>query len=202
MADYTDIDPNTLLPGEPWTSAKALATFENPPAIAEGAAGAPVILGLWHPYDMVTAEDGATGEIWSFSADGASASIETPDFEDGFEYQLLCDTMSGSATADFRVGLYLATSGVYQDADLATSVNAAQTRTLLATAIRPRDVSISHGLSYQGWLWDGTTDTSGGYATFSIQNATAQKIGKARVTTSAGSFDGGQVRLFRRKLYG
>jgi hypothetical protein len=46
MADYTLIDPNTLLPGEPWTSAKALAAFENPEAIAEGAAGAPRVQGL------------------------------------------------------------------------------------------------------------------------------------------------------------
>lgn len=43
MADWTTQDPNTLLPGEPWTSAKALAAFENPVAIAEGAAGAPRI---------------------------------------------------------------------------------------------------------------------------------------------------------------
>lgn len=43
MADYTEIDPNTLLPGEPWTSAKALAAFANPEAIAEGATGAPRI---------------------------------------------------------------------------------------------------------------------------------------------------------------
>jgi hypothetical protein len=46
MADYTLIDPNTLLPGEPWTSAKALAAFENPEAIAEGAPGAPRVQGL------------------------------------------------------------------------------------------------------------------------------------------------------------
>ena len=41
MADWTEQDPNTLLPGEPWTSAKALAAFENPVAITEGAADAP-----------------------------------------------------------------------------------------------------------------------------------------------------------------
>lgn len=41
MADWTDIPTNNLLPGEPWTSAKALAAFENPKAIAEGAADAP-----------------------------------------------------------------------------------------------------------------------------------------------------------------
>jgi len=41
MADWTELDPNGLLPGEPLTSAKALAFFENPVAIAEGAADAP-----------------------------------------------------------------------------------------------------------------------------------------------------------------
>jgi len=41
MADWTELDTNGLLPGEPFTSAKALAFFENPAAMAEGAAGAP-----------------------------------------------------------------------------------------------------------------------------------------------------------------
>ena len=41
MADWTELDTNTLLPGEPLTSAKALAFFENPIALAEGAADAP-----------------------------------------------------------------------------------------------------------------------------------------------------------------
>jgi hypothetical protein len=44
MADWTDQDPNSLLPGQPWTSAKALAAFENPVAIAEGAPDAPRIV--------------------------------------------------------------------------------------------------------------------------------------------------------------
>jgi len=43
VADWTELDTNTLLPGEPLTSAKALAFFENPVAIAEGAADAPRI---------------------------------------------------------------------------------------------------------------------------------------------------------------
>ena len=43
MASYTDQSTDSLLPGEPWTSAKALACFENPVAIAEGAVGAPKI---------------------------------------------------------------------------------------------------------------------------------------------------------------
>ena len=41
MAEWTELDTNTLLPGEPLTSAKALAFFENPKAIAEGADDTP-----------------------------------------------------------------------------------------------------------------------------------------------------------------
>ena len=41
MADWTELDTNTLLPGEPLTSAKVLAFYENPIALAEGAADAP-----------------------------------------------------------------------------------------------------------------------------------------------------------------
>ena len=41
MADWTELDTNGLLPGEPFTSAKALAFFENPVAMAEGADDAP-----------------------------------------------------------------------------------------------------------------------------------------------------------------
>ena len=45
MAQWTFIDPNTLLPGDPWTSAKAQAAFENLEAVAEGADGAPRLYG-------------------------------------------------------------------------------------------------------------------------------------------------------------
>ena len=44
MAQWTFIDPNTLLPGDPWTSAKAQAAFENLEAVAEGAPGAPKVV--------------------------------------------------------------------------------------------------------------------------------------------------------------
>ena len=42
---WTEYDVNTLLPGEPWTAAKALAAFENVPATAAGDTGAPKVWG-------------------------------------------------------------------------------------------------------------------------------------------------------------
>ena len=44
MAQWTFVDPNTLLPGDPWTSAKAQAAFENLEAVTEGAPDAPRVL--------------------------------------------------------------------------------------------------------------------------------------------------------------
>jgi len=40
---WTNIDPLTLLPGQPWTSAKALGVYNNPIEMAAGASGAPKI---------------------------------------------------------------------------------------------------------------------------------------------------------------
>ena len=44
MADWTELDTNGLLPGEPFTSAKALAFFENPVAMGEGKPNAPKVV--------------------------------------------------------------------------------------------------------------------------------------------------------------
>ena len=44
MADWTELDTDGLLPGEPFTSAKALAFFENPVAMAEGKVNAPKVV--------------------------------------------------------------------------------------------------------------------------------------------------------------
>ena len=58
MADWTELDTNGLLPGEPFTSAKALAFFENPAAMAEGAVNAPKVVS--EALNMTTMGAGAT----------------------------------------------------------------------------------------------------------------------------------------------
>ena len=99
MASWTNQSTSSLLPGEPWTSAKALAAFENPEAIAEGASGAPVQTAAWHGYDVLNVGDGNTGEIYSFGTDGAVATVETPNFESNFEYRLLGFNVGVASTA-------------------------------------------------------------------------------------------------------
>jgi len=58
MSDFNILDPNGLLPGEPLTSAKVLALYDNPLAIAEGADDAPRISYLAMSPDDKIADDG------------------------------------------------------------------------------------------------------------------------------------------------
>ena len=58
MSDFNILDTNGLLPGEPLTSAKALAFYNNPLAIAEGADDAPRIYGLAMSPDSKILADG------------------------------------------------------------------------------------------------------------------------------------------------
>jgi len=69
MADWTDQDPNSLLPGQPWTSAKALAAFENPVAIAEGAPDAPRV-------QAEATQGSVAGDVLLFGTGGTAVAYE------------------------------------------------------------------------------------------------------------------------------
>jgi len=99
MADWTELDTNTLLPGEPLTSAKALAFFENPIALAEGAADAPRI----EDAALDTGAATSAGVTWwgLRSAGAAAGSVGT--------YAFLAPT---STTQEFTFGETSAGSGL------------------------------------------------------------------------------------------
>lgn len=69
--------------------------------------------GHWHPYDMTYPGDGATGEVYG-SGDGSLASIDSPDFADGFEYRFVWNGVVVSASA-------LTTIQFYRETDAALS---------------------------------------------------------------------------------
>lgn len=62
MANWTDLDTSALLPGEPLTSAIALAFEENPRAIAEGSATAPRIDPI-----AAMAHEGVAGAVGTYA---------------------------------------------------------------------------------------------------------------------------------------
>ena len=114
MAQWTVIDPNTLLPGDPWTSAKAQAAFENVEALAEGAPGAPIIQSGWGPWNGGVYGSG-DALIYDHAVDGNVTSIETPDLSPDYEYKLVWKNLSRTAAsnADLLLDLFLTDTDAY-----------------------------------------------------------------------------------------
>ena len=184
---------------KPITLQQGRGLRDNPVASFEMNTGADVHLGIWHPYDMVRAGDGATGELWSFDVDGAVASVETPDFEDGFEYQLILDEVSAATPGGIvQISLYLETSATY---DVGSAIfdnsNPAQYFSAVLTIHRPRDVSRIHIVDGSRYT---STDAGSGVTGGSL-DGTAQKILRARINTTGPNLDLGRIRLLRRKVY-
>lgn len=202
MASWTNQSTSSLLPGEPWTSAKALAAFENPEAIAEGASGAPVQTAAWHSYDRTNVGDSGNGKYYEFSTDGAVATAETPNFENNYEYRILgvnlgvaSNTTANPWVVDGLVG--------------GSWVNIATTATPTATVLT------SHRIDFDCWIcsprrsrpfastvfagyWNAPgAGTFGGYRTTQFTGASA--ITRVRVRFIGRDIGRGDIYLLRRR---
>jgi hypothetical protein len=51
----------------------------------------------WHPYNKVTLGDSNTGLIWSFAANGAQGTINTPDFVAGYDYRISVKSLTSTS---------------------------------------------------------------------------------------------------------
>lgn len=68
----------------------------------------------WHPYNKVTVGDSNDGLIWDFSVDGSSATIASPDFEDGYEYGFVIeDIYLGSSGSIVALNIYNEDAATY-----------------------------------------------------------------------------------------
>lgn len=206
---WTTFPLSAFLVDKPGNAIKAAAWYENPIAMAGMMPDAPVMLGTWHPYNMVAAEDGADGEIWSFATDGAVTSIETPDFADGYEYRLeLIDVTNSAGSSDLTLAAYYQTSAAYSAEGILRSFPASpagQRTSGYASINRAFEASSTHAVDFAAGGVNSTGIGVEGVSAFSgalfFTHTTAQRIGKARLSISAGTFNGGKVLLMRRKLY-
>lgn len=176
------------------------AIRDNLSAGHRAAAGAPIGINAgWHPYDRTVIGGTETGLIYDFGVHGAVSAIDTPDFEDGFEYAILgrglsCDT---GINRTLQVQLYRATGAAWSTAWTSTvTLDGTTVGDLWVEIIAPRVVKTVHPIRYE--LYASVGGGEGGRAV--VYNATAQKIGKGRVAPTSGQTDGGQVYLFRRGM--
>lgn len=180
------------------------ALRDNPLAIAEGSAGAPYLEAEWHPYNSLAVGDSNTGQIWSFAADGAVATIETPDFVDGYEYRLRFDAVSHSTgfTQEVRLELYRAASLAYAAPFvISDSFDPGDLVTGQCGILQARAVRTAHAVD--AWSADVGLNATVAKLTYNhvVSHATAQRLLRARLSWTLGNFDAGAVFLDRRRYY-
>lgn len=159
----------------------------------------------WQPYT------GTTGIFYDFAVNGAASQIETPEFEDGWEYMVLLNSLSSNATSRPRVRVYRATSAAWGGyANLANAGGDQIAANLwflehvwslprLAKNLHTAVGSVYSGPSVLVNVDGAASDVA--HTQVQFVHATAQKIGKVEYSFNAGTIDAGTARLLRRPAY-
>ena len=150
----------------------------------------------WQPYD------GATGVIYDHAVTGAVASIETPEFEDGYEYMLVIDMLeAATGTPQIEIEFYREQAAAYSSkANL--SLTNQKFHVGEAVFFLPRVVKRSHhvwkALHAAASITNASRSNDTAYTT-SVIHTTATALLKARLSfNTAVNFVGGKVTMLRR----
>ncbi len=197
MTTYTAISNASVAVGAIPSSTTVTALRDNPIAIAEASAGAPVSVAGWHPVDKVTVGDGKRGLIYDFAVNGAVASVVSPDFVDGYEYRFVAIDVSGASTAALYFEVFKQTAAAYVLAIAQGSAAASAKSGLDVTFNMPRLDSSWHSGAYNSWQ-DGAFDSG---TLWTAYNVTNQKLLRARFRYTTGNIDGGKIWMFRRREF-
>lgn len=202
MTTYSSILDTQVDPDAPITSLLGYQWRDNPIAIAEGASGAPVVAAGWHPYDLVNVGGSETGYIYNSAVDGTVATVESPNFADGYEYAFVFRGVdhSGVLAVDLEMSLYRETDAAYfTNLDIATGVANGSNSIGVIRVPFPRIAKEIHPV-----VWDVNFGQSGSdYSVNNVvfQDSTVQKITKVRFAWSANSFEAGTITMIRRREY-
>lgn len=198
MTSWTAIPDSQIDQDSPIIEILMDALRDNVAAGLEGATGAPVISTGWHPYDAVTVGDGADGEIYDFAVDGALATVDTPNFADGYEYAIFFEDISVTI-GPILIQLYLTTTAAYLTIE-SVALSNVRIGTGLCRFTYPRLATRAHGLVWDvDMVDDANALVTSGHA--SGKNATAQITTNGRLTQTSGTFDAGKIYMYRRREY-
>lgn len=203
MASWTNQSTASLLPGEPWTSAKALAAFENPVAIAESAPGSPVNQAHWHPYNMVNIGDGANGRFYNNTSE-IEVAVPFGLFENGYEYRILGRGIDGAGgLSPFRVEYLI--SGSWETMYLSTSTRLGPMDFdlwIMSPRRSSRRFTMMYSIAFASTnsSWSSTNgDQETGFATIADNNAAV--VERVRFSFDAVNTTAGEAFLLRRRNF-
>lgn len=200
MTTYTAISNASVAVGAIPSSATVTALRDNPSAIAESASGAPVVAAGWHPVTKVTVGDGEAGLLYDFATSGAQATVTTPDFEDGYEYRIICSDIKNNSAGSprFQVNAYFQTDAVYRRVYFTIGGNSSARFGVDFEFLIPRVSKQTHFFRAVGFT--NSTMLNETYIE-NIYDATVQKLLRAQMSFETDSIAGGKIWLMRRREY-
>jgi hypothetical protein len=199
MADYNAILDTQIEPDAPITAQLGGQWRDNPIAIAEGAPDAPVVATGWHPYNLTTVGGAQTGLFYDNAVDGNTTTIDTPDFEDGYEYAVRMENFGATGTATITVAAFRETSG-----SLSAAVSLITGNSLLWGVLEVPMARVNK-------TGQGVFSSTGLYRNAGIETdfigalgipygvSTAQKT--TRIRFAGATFNSGRLYLLRRREY-
>jgi hypothetical protein len=193
MTTYTSISNGLVAVGAKPFATTIQALRDNPIAIAEGDSTAPVNQACWHPYDMVFANDGATGLIYNGTV---QASITTPTMADGYDYMVRWVGLSHNSGSARNIALDV---GANLTLILESSAAAADTNSGTLTIDIPTLENSVRYVTYTRRIAVGTHSLL--TAVVPTTFATAITSMTFDLDGLSGSFDAGQVFFYRRRNY-
>lgn len=168
----------------------------------------------WHPYDMAALGDGADGIIHQNSVDGTVANVVTPDFDDGYDYQLrVFDFWNGIGGAgSVVVEGYLQGAAAYETAQTIVGGAAGSSLTATITFIEPRTLLAVHEAHYSKATVDRNdvgTSVATGALWFGAENGgwqvdTTDRLLRVRLSPVTGNITNDTnhdtiIKMYRRK---
>jgi hypothetical protein len=205
---YIPITDTQIDPDAPVTSQLMYQVRENPIEIAQGGAGAPIVVSGWHGHNQ-TVYGAGSALLWSHAVTGNVASIETPVLTPGYEYRLSLDGLRSSGTAgsetalDIRrqsSGVYLVGASIWPDNVISSGHVEFEQLTALTRAkiVIPR-IGRSSGASWADAIITSYTSGLSG-----VSQSVAWRGDRIRLRAGNGAavYVGGRVFLYRRKLEG
>ena len=207
MTTWTTIVNAAVTVGGIPASSTVTAFRDNPIAIAEQSSGSPIMFTGWQAYDKVANGDAARGLLWDFAVSGTRTSVETPNFEDGWEYRIVSIGISATTgNGAGRVEIYGETSASFESFLNYGNMTPGDFSSFDAEFLLPRLVKNAHHARSNGGYYttSSLTWTENTVTTVTKYFATAQKVLKVRVLIGSApgtSLDAGKVYLFRRREY-
>ena len=141
-------------------------------------------------------------KFYDFAIDGLVTTITTPDFADGYEYQIIGDRFDHDqgTSRSLTVSQYLETNAGYGSAIVSGTIGISNDDTsIILTIIAPRSIGTRHFIKslFSVTTVDSSSDTE---SILTEYNSTAQKILRVRIALSAsGNFSAGTLNLYRRQ---